>query len=365
MSLAIEAIYGHCDLERNMFIQDGDRIFHQTGVFLRPDWFNYFAPIFRPELPVTTEVQKVTYSVESLENGALLVLMRKSPDEPRDIEKEGDFSAIWPVFTRYNKAAHFRTGIQIDYSAVRSFAHLPVEEKGPVDYSRIESPKKFIASVSVLVEELNAWLRNKGIFLPESEYELLKILVKEEGNIKKAGLFPAAVAAYGEALRERVDGIWDVRDFDGEEEPVLVERGDRDKIYRVLEEMSGDMDQVDQNGDQLEMADLMDRIANSAASFIEAAPREAIRFYQWLRKEEIGPPATEEEFLSILHENFDLLRGEDSLLAALAAYGEFIIKTTGGKWAISHGEREGIPHIATENLVSRYVIQEALEAMLQ
>jgi hypothetical protein len=227
--------YAICDLETARFqLEDGTDPYISRGLFLDLYWWNYFGSEYAKTLVVSARVDSSAVRTTSLPHGATTVLTRSSPTEVVEKQRIQAIAAEWPVFLRWNRKA--QRSVDVNYSEVRTLAPAPVPAKRKiVDF--VGPADEFISSVPEHARRFMEWATTKGL-QPKTEDDFRRALRENRSVIRDEYLAPA-VAAYGEAVRQRLNGEWTKALWFGRGEPVVGRVGRpwsrRRVIYEVLE----------------------------------------------------------------------------------------------------------------------------------
>lgn len=230
--------YGVCDLEkiRDESMSKEVDVYESDGVVSALQalyWYNYYAPEYRNQLPITDGVRMAAAELEESAGGGLVIITRHSPKDGVDTAKLSALAREWPVFRKYDSKARFRSPVRIDYSGVWS---LPgAVSKAATVGSVIGEPDEFIASVSGHAELFFRWSSQKGLH-PKSEEDFQRIFHEHEPVIRDELLVPA-IAAYGELVRQKLGGRWEKARLFHRGEPIVVKPGRPWTARRVILEV--------------------------------------------------------------------------------------------------------------------------------
>ncbi len=237
LDLCLEAgsSYAVCDLEGAQYVlEDGTDPYLARGTPRDLYWWNYFGPEYGTTLIPNDRIRSNVARMEALSSGAIVVVTRSVPTSAVDRKKVQTLAAEWPVFLQWSSEA--ASGVQIDYAEIRSLpaAPRPLERKiadfvGPAD--------AFITSVSEHARRFMEWAAANGAE-PKAEEDFRRLFREKHDVILDQHLIPA-IAAYGEAVRRRINGEWTKARIVGRGEPVVGRPGRpwsrRRVIYEVLE----------------------------------------------------------------------------------------------------------------------------------
>lgn len=239
LSLEAASSYAVCDLESARYVlEDGTDPYLAQGAPLDLHWWNYFGPEYRAILTTNDRTRSSVARMEALSNGAIIVVTRGLPTTPVDNTKLQTLAAEWPLFLRWSPKP---ATVHIDYSEIRGLpvAPIPRDRKiadfvGPAD--------AFIASVAEHARRFMEWAAANGA-APRTEEDFRR-LFREKYAVVLDQYLVAAVAAYGEAVRRRINGEWTKAWLFGRGEPVVGRPGRpwsrRRVIYEVLEALHED-----------------------------------------------------------------------------------------------------------------------------
>lgn len=235
--------YGVCDIEatRMASMRSEPDTYELDGVvsaFHALYWWNYFGLEYREQLPVTEGVRA---AVAEVDGGGLVVITRRSPEDPTDPERVAALSREWPVFRKYDRKAGFRTPVRIDYSQVWELP-APVSKEGPVR-DLVGPPDEFIAAVASHTARFHEWATSKGVQL-RTEEDFLNTFQEHEQIIRDELLIPA-IAAYGEMVRAKLGGAWRKAILMNRGEPVVVKPGRPWTTRRVILEVLEGLEPVE------------------------------------------------------------------------------------------------------------------------
>lgn len=241
LRVAADLTYGICDQEAIRRTASGNSEPHNyeaEGVVAAVHdlyWWNYFGPEYREHLPVTNGVRTAATEVEEIEDGGLVVVTRKSPKDPVDLERIAALARDWPVFRKYDKKAGFKKPVQIDYSAVWGLPAPTGLEPQPIA-TTVGPSDEFIASVATHAARFEEWARGRGLAVPKAEEDFIQFLQEHELIIRDEILVPT-IAAYGELVRKKMGGIWSKAVLLNRGEPVVVKPGRPWSARRVILEV--------------------------------------------------------------------------------------------------------------------------------
>jgi hypothetical protein len=198
-------------------------------------WWNYFGPEYREHLPLTDAVRAAATEVEQFEDGGLVVVTRRSPKDPIDPERIAALAREWPVFRKYDKKAGFEPPVRIDYSAVWSLPAPTNIEPQPIG-TTVGPADEFIASVATHAARFEEWARERRLAVPRTEEDFARLFQEHEAIIRDELLVPT-IAAYGEAVRKKMGGVWSKAVLFNRGEPVVVKPGRPWSARRVILEV--------------------------------------------------------------------------------------------------------------------------------
>lgn len=234
LSMHVGASYAVCDLDGTAFSpSDGIDTYVSRGIFFDLFWWNYFGPEHAGALALNDRIASGVARTEVLSNGGIVVVTRGSPTTPVDKQKVQAIAAEWPVFLKWNAKAESR---RIDYSEIRSLPAAPVSlERKIADF--VGPADEFIVSVPEKARRFMEWAAAKGI-PPKTEEDFRRLFRENRSVIRDEFLVPA-IAAYGEAVRQTINGEWTKARWFAHGEPVVGRVGRpwtrRRVIYEVLE----------------------------------------------------------------------------------------------------------------------------------
>lgn len=234
--------YAYCDLATAATTaSDGTDPYLSRRVPFDLYWWNLFGPEYAGLLSVDEAIRLNVSRIESVMGGALIVVTRPSPALNVDLSKIGQVAKTWPLFLRWNPKAAI--SVNIDYSEIRNLP--PPRVPGEPGIESIIGPaNEFIASVPEKAQHFLDWAGSKGL-RPESEDDFRQLFREYEAVIRDEYLV-SAIAAYGEAVRKRLDGEWGKGILFGRGEPVVGRPGKpwsrRRIVHEALRALQGEDD---------------------------------------------------------------------------------------------------------------------------
>jgi len=238
LCVVARAIYACCDREAAI---DADSrliggMLYREQAFVGVYWFNHFGREYREALKVDDTIRR--HASEVRESGEGLCVMLGATPANRDEASAKAIADQWPVFQRYRPGARFARSIAIDYGEIRglekprSALATIASTVGPVD--------DFIASVSTHAQRFHEWARAKGLS-PKTERDFQRIFEEHEPIIRDE-LLVVAIAAYGEAVRSTMGGVWKKAELFHRGEPIVVKPGRPWTARRIILEVLEGLD---------------------------------------------------------------------------------------------------------------------------
>lgn len=234
LSMHVGASYAVCDLDGTAFSPpDGIDTYVSRGIFFDLFWWNYFGPEHAGALALNDRIAPSVARKEVLSNGAVVVVTRSAPTTPVDKQKVQAIAAEWPVFLKWNAKAKSQR-VVIDYSEIRSLPAAPTpRERKIADF--VGPADAFIASVAEHARRFMEWAAANEAE-PKTEEDFRRLFREKDAVIRDEYLVPA-VAAYGEAVRRRINGEWTKAWLFDRGEPVVGRPGRPWSRRRVIHEV--------------------------------------------------------------------------------------------------------------------------------
>ena len=242
LCLLTGAIYSLCDLES---VIDADirmvgGMLYREQAFVGLYWFNYFGREYREALRVDDTIRQHASELRESPDGGLFLILGADP-EAREEASAKTIAEHWPVFQKYRAGARCPRTIAIDYGEVRGLEK-PASTVTTIA-STVGPAEDFIASVSAHAQRFHEWARAKHLSA-ESEEDFQRIFQEHEAVIRDELLVPA-IAAYGEAVRARIGGVWKKAEIFHRGEPIVVKPGRPWTARRVILEVLEGLEPVE------------------------------------------------------------------------------------------------------------------------
>ena len=174
----------------------------------------------------------------------MVVTTRSGPEENVDDSRIRAVAQQWPVFRKYDKRAAFQRAVTIDYSAAWGIPAEPPPAAGPIA-NAVGPPDEFIQRAPEHAKRFEDWLRERG--LSAGSEEQWRAVLRDHGSvIRDERMVVPAIAAYGEDLRRRIDGVWRKAAVVNRGEPVVARKGQPWSSRRVILEVLEALDAVEE-----------------------------------------------------------------------------------------------------------------------
>lgn len=235
LSVVAGSIYACCDRETSI---DADSqliggMLYREQAFVGVYWFNYFGREYREALKVDDTIRRHASEVRELGEGLCLILGASPTDW--DEASARAIAEQWPVFQKYRPGARFVRPIAINYGEIRGLEK-PRSALATIA-STVGPADDFIASVSTHAQRFHEWARVKGLS-PKTEGDFQRIFEEHESIIREELLVPA-IAAYGEAVRAKMGGVWRRAELLHRGEPMVGKPGPWTARRIILEVLEG------------------------------------------------------------------------------------------------------------------------------